>query len=518
MSVNISDVVSALEEYSPSVHLPFPCELSGFRYFEKDSKTYFPDCLYIAKISDLPLPPPPGLLSLLLWEDAPLPKEYAEALNTIMVKCTAESLSISNKVQDVFANEIKISNFIFRLLEASQAGKHIQQILDIGYEVLGNPLLLVDISLCFIAHAGGNTIENEPLWEWTLSKGYVTEEYVHSVMTGNGDFSTDGNSGTDIPIRWQSGLLNHRQIVGRVISDGIPLGYVKLLEYNRPITETDEKMLVILCRFISMSLKEHSSTFLPSTRPLIDSFLTALLNQKLYDHDAIDERVRRFNLKLYDNLCVLVVELGESGSLMDRVYYIKRKLQNAFNRDTVLFYGGNLVILYDSKNAELFTPGEMQSFRRILEDHGCRAGISQSFNSIYQLSEHYQQALTCLSLASKLKIEGTVLFYDDLCVLHMIHSFSEQTDITCLIHPMLRLLDEHDREKGSHFMDTLNAYLRHNQDIDEASKELHIHYNTLKYRIRRITEITGINFADSELLFRICLSYKVYDLLHRKEK
>lgn len=517
MSVNISDIISALEEYTPSVSLPFPCELSSFKYFEKGANSCDPQCLYFANVCDLPPAPVSGLLSLLLLENVVLSKEYAGKVNTLIIRSNGENMSVLNKVQEVFADEIKVSNFVMSLLGAIQNGKNTQQILDIGYEVLGNPLLLVDISLCFVAHSGGNAIENEPLWEWTLSKGYVTDEYVESIMTGNQHVQDYQDGETIIPTNQQSELMNHRQIVGRVVSDGIPLGYVKLMEYNRTITETDQKILIALCRFLALSLREQSSTTLPSAHPLIDSFLIALLNQKLYDHDAIDERVRRFNLKLYDNLTVLVIELGESRTLMDRIYYIKRKLQNALNRDTILFHGGKLVILYDSKAIDPFVPSELQSFERILQDHGCRAGISLCFHCIDKLSEHYQQALTCLTLASKLNREDTILHYDDFSVLHMINSFSEQADITGLIHPILLTLDQQDREKGSDFMNTLNVYLRHNQDIEQTSKELHIHYNTLKYRMKRMKDLTDINFFDGNLLFRLRLSFQINDFLHRKK-
>ena len=68
------------------------------------------------------------------------------------------------------SNEVKL------IREAARTGD-VQHLMDLGYEMLGNPLLLVDISLSFVAHAGGNTVSDEPLWEWTLSKGYVTDEY-----------------------------------------------------------------------------------------------------------------------------------------------------------------------------------------------------------------------------------------------------------------------------------------------------------------------------------------------------
>jgi len=104
---------------------------------------------------------------------------------------------MAKTIQD---DHLRLGECSIKLLQACQKGDTIQQLLDLGYQLLNNPLLLVDISLCFIAHSGGNDIEDEPLWEWTLSKGYVNKEYARSVMTD--DTQNDINEGERF---WLSG-------------------------------------------------------------------------------------------------------------------------------------------------------------------------------------------------------------------------------------------------------------------------------------------------------------------------
>ena len=45
-----------------------------------------------------------------------------------------------------------------------------------------------------------------------------------------------------------------------------------------------------------------------------------------------------------------------------------------------------------------------------------------------------------------------------------------------------------------------------------TSSALHIHYNTLKYRINKIIELTDLAFSD-ETIFRLHLSFLVYDYM-----
>jgi len=58
--------------------------------------------------------------------------------------------------------------------------------------------------------------------------------------------------------------------------------------------------------------------------------------------------------------------------------------------------------------------------------------------------------------------------------------------------PVDRLLD-YDREHGSDLLTTLSAWLASG---NEAAAELNIHVNTLRYRVRRAAEISGVDLDD----------------------
>ncbi|AZV56488.1 helix-turn-helix domain-containing protein [Clostridium sp. AWRP] len=515
MSVQFSTITGLLDKFSIKVHLKENCELIGFRYLNKDVSVYLSDYLYIGKVSNLAEMPSSTRANYMLYEDIPLSSLYKQesTSNIILVSNKSDITFIIDILQNLFDMEIRMVNFTNKLLELCQEGTTIQQLLDVGYETLGNPLLLVDISLCFMAHAGGNTIKNEPLWEWTLSKGYVTEAYVNSIMENkvDRDIESEHNENPDL-ILWESGLLNHRQLVGRVLKNKQPLAYLKMLEYNKPITKYDEQMLITLCRFLSLTIKGFNESF-SSTNPLVDSFITALLNQKLYDHDAISERARAFNLKLYDNLYVIAIELNDINRNDDKIYYLKRKMQNYFNRDTVIIYDKYIVVLLDVKGENIFNENELNLFGKLLEKHNCRAGISKVFHNLYDLAEYYKQTITSLSIGNQIHSPERILNYNDFIVTHMILSFGDKAHLKILVHPIVKLLIHIDEEKNSDFFKTLCAYLKHNQDVTLTSKALHIHYNTLKYRIKRIIELTNIDFNNSELLFEVQLSEKVLKLV-----
>ncbi|MDT0157958.1 helix-turn-helix domain-containing protein [Microbacterium sp. ARD32] len=74
--------------------------------------------------------------------------------------------------------------------------------------------------------------------------------------------------------------------------------------------------------------------------------------------------------------------------------------------------------------------------------------------------------------------------------------------------PLARLL-AHDRANGTEFVETLRAWLDAMGDVAEASEAVHVHPNTLRYRLRRITEVSGLDLTDAEARFAAQVQLRV---------
>lgn len=516
MTVQFSEIVSALQKLYPKSFISNQMEISQWRTLNKQQANFDSDCVYIGKSSILGNINSSVKANFILLEDIELPDHILKEgeSNYIFLDEDNDLNNIIEEIHHIFKVNQKLGDYTIKILQACQKGSTIQQLLDIGHELLGNPILLVDLSLCFIAQSGGDNITNEPLWEWTLSKGYVTEEYVQSVMTpdlslsGNEQFYTCGSMSNTF---WNNKFVKHRQLVGRVAHDEVPMGYLKLLEFNKPITPLDEKTLDMLCNFIAITMKDPNITNNISNN-LIDSFLIALLNQKIYDQDAIEERKHLFGLKLYENLFVVTVQPEKRSDINDHLYYMRRILQSFFNRQTILIHNSQIVVLFDTINKEM-NENTMSLFEDLLKKNSCIAGISQSFIHLQELSEYHKQSIGALHMGEILHESKRIFKYKDYIISHMILHFHNETNIKNLVHPAVNTLKDLDEKKGTDFLKTLLTYINNNQNITLASKALHIHYNTVKYRINRIEQLTNIDFTDSEMLFNICLSSKVLNIM-----
>lgn len=87
------------------------------------------------------------------------------------------------------------------------------------------------------------------------------------------------------------------------------------------------------------------------------------------------------------------------------------------------------------------------------------------------------------------------------------------TEAQALVSRILGPLVTNDAEHGTAYVDTLRVILRHNRSWQLAAAELHIHKQTLGYRIRKIEQLTGRGLTRTEHLAEWWFALRAHDLL-----
>jgi DNA-binding PucR family transcriptional regulator len=91
----------------------------------------------------------------------------------------------------------------------------------------------------------------------------------------------------------------------------------------------------------------------------------------------------------------------------------------------------------------------------------------------------------------------------------MLRLCSRKIDLRVFCMNEALLLNDIDEESGSEFFKSLYTYLMHSRSLAAAADELKVHRNTLLYRLRRVSEITGLDLADDGMVFPMLLSYQI---------
>lgn len=119
------------------------------------------------------------------------------------------------------------------------------------------------------------------------------------------------------------------------------------------------------------------------------------------------------------------------------------------------------------------------------------------------IADSINQARKALSIGKKLEGNKNIYLYKDLYFISMLANFADD-------HKLKELISKLKLEgKQADLLDTLAAYVHNNGEANTTSEALHIHRNTLNYRLEKIQEISGKNPRNFIELFELFTAYVV---------
>lgn len=166
-------------------------------------------------------------------------------------------------------------------------------------------------------------------------------------------------------------------------------------------------------------------------------------------------------------------------------------------------YQGNLIVL-----CGLGSQGEeIQSY---LQRHTCSGGISRPFSRLTDLRIHYHQALSTLNTLVVLGRTPGVAMYDDFLMIRMLEGLRSDVDIEDFVLPDIEQLRSYDKKHNSQLARTLLTYLERSKNVASTAQALHIHRNTVHYRVNKCIELLPeLDFSNEYITFLLMLSLHI---------
>ncbi|MDQ0196504.1 PucR family transcriptional regulator [Paenibacillus wynnii] len=237
-----------------------------------------------------------------------------------------------------------------------------------------------------------------------------------------------------------------------------------------------------------------------------EDFFWKLLTSHYDSEPAIKQEAEAWSILLPNNYYIGVFE---TTKVIDDAFVLKV-------RQAVASYPGLRLLLLTAEHDRLiilfsftFTIGgthALSSFMRKLvkelsKSEGCQilASCSHDYDEYTSVSSAYREAVSILKIKKLLPFHGRdLLLYEEIGLWAYFPAIMEHKRIQTRKSPLLHLLKEHDREHKSDFLKTVAVYLSLNGNLKESASFLHIHTNTLMYRLNRIAEITGKSLKDTD--------------------
>ncbi|MGD9531749.1 MAG: PucR family transcriptional regulator, partial [Pseudonocardia sp.] len=126
----------------------------------------------------------------------------------------------------------------------------------------------------------------------------------------------------------------------------------------------------------------------------------------------------------------------------------------------------------------------------------------------------YHQARLALRLLAVAEWDDRVVSFDDLGVYRLLAGVDDLAEVDRFVQHWLGDLLAYDQQRGADLVRTLAFYLDRGGSYSATSSALVVHRNTLKYRLQRIRQISGLDLSDPETCFNLQLATRAWQTLN----
>lgn len=294
------------------------------------------------------------------------------------------------------------------------------------------------------------------------------------------------------------------------------LGFIWVLEASHPFSDEDME-------FLELAAKEAKNQLLQlqlrkkRKEESHQEFFWQLLTGHFQDEQELTEKLAQFSLHIPAVFSIIVFEFPDeiTRAVESQISYMLTTTQKI--KSYFFTTDQNRLILLVGAEAMAGFPASIGRFIpyfiRQMSSRFHVADIAGAAGSVYRkFSEgmhSYHEALFTLKIKYAFPVDTeNMTQYRQLGIYQamdlLIESRYSETE-----HPSIQLLKDYDAKNQTDLLRTLKAYLEKDGQPNETAKYLHIHVNTLNYRLKRISEIGEINLKDPLLKMSLFLSFKL---------
>jgi DNA-binding PucR family transcriptional regulator len=312
-------------------------------------------------------------------------------------------------------------------------------------------------------------------------------------------------------------LLRRLMTAGRSVRDGDRvvalasprpgvLGLLALMDPERRAGTTDVMAIEHGATVLAVELarlRGVADTELRVRRELVQDLLTGT------DDESAHQRAEALGYDLGLPHQVAVVEVTESSPADEDVLLaVRRALRQQPLPALLGMMAGTVVIVAPAGDTDW--EALRQAIVAQLGGGRCRVGVGEPYPRPSQLSRSLREAQLALRLQKTSSVAERTSAFADLDVLRMLASVDDLADVEGFVRKWLGALADYDERKHTELLKTLTQYLQHGGGYEATSRALSVHRSTLKYRLQRIRELTGLDLSDPETRFSLELATRAW--------
>jgi sugar diacid utilization regulator len=217
--------------------------------------------------------------------------------------------------------------------------------------------------------------------------------------------------------------------------------------------------------------------------------------RKVLDQDQLEKRVERFFSR-----CSRFVSSSEASSL-------------------VSLKSGHVVVFLCGRTAQdMAAVGRiaqvLQGFGQAEAELSISVGIGGFVPEPILMDRGYQEALVALKVGRKLNGLGTLLRFGDVGTYRLLLDIWERDpdQVRSLYEETIGPVDRYDEANGTQLTHTLVTFFANDESLIKTAADLYAHRHTVRYRLEKIADISGLSVFKTEHKERLGLGLKARSL------
>ncbi len=246
--------------------------------------------------------------------------------------------------------------------------------------------------------------------------------------------------------------------------------------------------------------------------------LSALLEGSYGSEAGVRERAHRLGFEVDEPYSVLVIRGQNSAAALDT-------LNVAARRCLARGASGSLLTTHDSGVCALVPEGTQAGGRSGLVAESLRAdcalatrgevmvGIGRPRSGAAGVRQSHREAEQALRISARLQTQPAVAAFADLGLHRLLVAMTQHSEMDDFYRQSAGPLLAYDERTGAGLMETLDAFFHCHGSPTETAQRLHVHRNTVLYRLRRIEEIGSLRLDDPATRLNLHLCLRIRDVL-----
>lgn len=248
----------------------------------------------------------------------------------------------------------------------------------------------------------------------------------------------------------------------------------------------------------------HQQDHDAKTRAMADSLFSDTLSDLIHSQTIHPQVLAQWQLQPGDHYYILTSSFKINLSTVI-IHDFLKTLTPILGQMVYCIENTNLVVLCETSQPLNTLQRQLTKLDQLTARYDFLITFSMPFDYLEQVGTAYQQCITTQAYARTAELPDRILFFQDVSLLNLIDRVREQTDLDHYVHPDLHYLEKYDQQHQTDYLETLHFYLYFDCRTKQTAQALHIHPNTLLYRIQKIKQLLHyqLDFGKQNLDYRM---------------